>query len=56
MVDLDKVAYSQYFGKYIQCVKYIDDNNWEFIFPTDKGLRTIYKAKTPYSFFSWNKL
>lgn len=55
MFKTHKRAYSVYFGAYIECVKYISENDWYFIIQGATSQQRM-KATVPYSTFTWESL
>ena len=51
-----KIAYSQYFGKDIMCVKYHSDDDWYFCFVDKERQPTsgMHKAQSKHSYFFWH--
>lgn len=53
-----KIAYSNYFKRYIKLVDFKSDDDWTFSFCNKKGKvcfweRRIIKARSKYSSFNW---
>lgn len=53
---INRIAWSDYFGRYIRCVKYISNTEWyfEFIYDESENLKKPIKAKSPYDSFKWS--